>query len=71
MPIRAVYRFITYLYLTYLVRDANTLYFLWSTESTDNIFFSPLSISTVLSMTLLGAKGKTADEVVCAQNMQM
>jgi len=35
-------------------------------ESTDNIFFSPLSISTVLSMTLLGAKGKTADELKSA-----
>jgi len=33
---------------------------------TDNIFYSPLSISTVLSMTLLGAKGKTADELSSA-----
>lgn len=34
--------------------------------STENIFFSPLSISSVLSMTLLGAKGKTADELSSA-----
>uniref|UniRef100_A0A8C8SX51 Serpin domain-containing protein n=1 Tax=Pelusios castaneus TaxID=367368 RepID=A0A8C8SX51_9SAUR len=28
--------------------------------STDNIFFSPLSISSALSMAFLGAKGNTA-----------
>jgi len=33
---------------------------------TDNIFYSPLSISTVLSMALLGARGKTAEELSSA-----
>lgn len=33
---------------------------------TENVFFSPFSISSVLSMTLLGAKGKTAEELVSA-----
>jgi len=34
------------------------------TGKDENIFFSPMSISSVLSMTLLGAKGKTADELL-------
>jgi len=34
------------------------------TPATENIFFSPISISTVLSMTLLGASGKTAAELL-------
>jgi len=33
---------------------------------TDNIFYSPLSISTALSMALLGARGKTAEELSSA-----
>lgn len=35
-------------------------------DPTENIFFSPLSISTVLSMTLLGAKARTADQLMSA-----
>lgn len=42
---------------------ALALYAKQAKETEGNIFFSPLSISSVLSMALLGAKGQTLEEM--------
>jgi len=43
---------------------------LWSQDSRNNMIVSPISISTALAMTMAGAKGQTASEIMNALHFQ-
>ena len=51
------------LYVANTIFALNFFKYLANTNSTQNLFFSPWSISSTMAMVYLGARGNTADQM--------